>query len=291
MRGSGSRRVMSVAAPPKSVTRPARPQDNIQALERGLRILDVLGESAEGMLAKTISASTGLNISTCYHLLNTLVATGYAIKQPDQRFRLSTKLRFPSRALLDQARALNVVDAHLCALSGATHETAYLALRDGDDIVVVAARPSPRASPIPVLHVGHVGAGHAMALGKTLLADMPESEVGEYIERNGMEQLTTRTMAKGRQLLDELTATRHRGYAVDQEELLPGVCCVAAPISDSSNRVVGALGISTLSARFDRSKDRLVSHTVMSGQAATQALEAARLTLPSLGAQPTAVGG
>jgi DNA-binding IclR family transcriptional regulator len=260
-------------------------RDTIQALGRGLEVLNVLSGSSEGMLAKTISAATGFNISTCYHLLNTLVATGYATKQEDQRFRLSNKLCFPSAALLDQARAVNVLDEHLSALGTATSETAYLALRDGDDIVVTAIRRSPNASAGALLHVGYTGAGHALALGKALLADMDEQEVGEYVDNHGLEKLTDRTVDKGPRLLDDLTEIRQRGYALDMEELVPGVCCVAAPVSDSSNRVIGALGISVLAGRFKRHDDRLISRTVSSCHASTAALEAAGITLPSLGAK------
>jgi DNA-binding IclR family transcriptional regulator len=261
------------------------PRDTIQALGRGMEILDVLSGSSEGMLAKTISATTGFNISTCYHLLNTLVATGYATKQDDQRFRLSNKLCFPSPGLLDQARAVNLVDEHLTALSKATSETAYLALRDGDEIVVTAIRRTPSASAGPLLHVGYSGAAHALALGKALLADMEEPEVREYVENHGLEKLTDRTFDQGRQLLEDLTTIRRRGYALDMEELVPGICCVAAPVSDSSNRVVGALAISVLSGRFRRHEDRLVSRTMASCHAATEALETAGITLPNLGAK------
>jgi DNA-binding IclR family transcriptional regulator len=114
---------------------------------------------------------------------------------------------------------------------------------------------------------------------------MDEPEVGEYVENHGLEKLTDRTVDKRRELLEDLTAIRQRGYALDMEELVPGVCCVAAPVSDCSNRVVGALGISVLSGRFRRHDDRLISRTVASCHAATEALESAGLTLPNLGAK------
>src|SRR5262249_34775902 len=85
-------------------SRPASPTDLIASLWRGRRILELLAAEPEGLLAKTISFRTGLNLSTCYHLLNTLIAAGYVVKQGDtQRFALTGKISYPAYSALEQA--------------------------------------------------------------------------------------------------------------------------------------------------------------------------------------------
>src|SRR5690349_3099802 len=108
-------------------SRPASPPDLINSLLRGLQILELLATEPEGLLAKTVSFRTGLNLSTCYHLLNTLVAGGYVSKQPDtQRFALTGKISYPCYAALEQARIVPELQPHLQALREATRETSYL---------------------------------------------------------------------------------------------------------------------------------------------------------------------
>lgn len=73
------------------------PNDVITSLRRGLLILELLAGEPEGLLAKTVNFRTGLNLSTCYHLLNTLVAAGYVVKLPDtQRFALPARSASPA---------------------------------------------------------------------------------------------------------------------------------------------------------------------------------------------------
>jgi IclR family acetate operon transcriptional repressor len=267
------------------------PSDIINSLRRGLIILELLATEPEGLLAKTVGFRTGLNLSTCYHLLNTLVAAGYVIKQPEtQRFALTGKVSFPGYTSLEQARLVPQLLPHLNALREITSETAYLSVRQGDEIVVSAIVESPMALRVSLLHVGFSGAAHAMALGKAILAYLPERDVSAYLARFGMPALTQKTIADGETLISELTTVAQQGYSVDLEEFAPGVCCIGAPIFGIAGRIVGSLAISLPKSRYDSGSATLIEQVVATANAATRALTVLCYTAPKEAKSPSALG-
>ena len=92
--------------------------------------------------------------------------------------------------------------------------------------------------------VGVVRPAHATALGKVLLAARPWPEVRQLIERYGWRPYTRKSIQDFARLRGELTATKERGYAVDNEERNRGTVCLGWPIVDCSGGVVAALRVS-----------------------------------------------
>jgi DNA-binding IclR family transcriptional regulator len=261
------------SASPSETSLHAIPPDLITSLLRGLQILELLAVEPEGLLAKTVSFRTGLNVSTCYHLLNTLVAAGYVTKQSTtQRFAATGKISYPAYAALEQARIVPTLQPHLQALREATRETTYLSLRQAGEIVIGAIVDSPQALKVSLLHIGYDGANHALALGKAVLAYLDERDVTAYFEQHGLPFLTTNTIREPCALKAELDMVRERGYGLDLEEFAPGVCCIGAPIFGATGRVVAALGISLPTSRYHADSAALAQQVVSTAAAATRTL-------------------
>ena len=267
----------------------ATPNDIIASLRRGLEILELLASEPEGLLAKTVSFRTGINLGTCYHLLNTLAAAGYVAKQAStQRFALSGKISYPGYTALEQARLVPWLQPHLYALRDLTSETAYLSLRQGQEIVVSLIVESPQALKVSLLHVGYSGAAHAMALGKAILAYLDDRDVAAYLARFGMPALTSNTIFEETAFMRELAAVRERGYSLDLEEFAPGVCCIGAPIFGATGRVVASLAISLPTSRYHAGSATLAHHVVHIAAAATRALNLWSYTATADDAHPIA---
>lgn len=262
-------------------TTTSQPNDVITSLRRGLLILELLSTEPEGLLAKTVSFRTGLNLSTCYHLLNTLIAANYVVKHSDtQRFVLTGKISYPGYTALEQARLLPQLQPHLHTLRDQTTETAYLSLRQHDEIVVSAIVDSPQALKVSLLYVGYNGAAHAMALGKSILAYLDERDVSAYLRRFGMPALTNHTILEETAFKDELARVRERGYSIDLEEFAPGICCIGAPIFGATGRVVASLAISLPASRYYADSVALVQQVLAAAEAATRALAVLAYTTP-----------
>lgn len=87
------------------------------------------------------------------------------------------------------------------------------------------------------------------ALGKSMLAYMPDEQVDEILSRGSFEPETPNSITDPDALREEFSQIRAQGYAVDDEELLTGLRCVSAPIL-SREEVVGAISISAPTSRL-----------------------------------------
>jgi DNA-binding IclR family transcriptional regulator len=258
-------------------------RDTITSLQRGLLIMELLAAAPEGMLAKAISLRSGLNLSTCYHLLNTLIAAGYVVKPAgSQRFCLSGKASYPRQSAVEGAPLVPMLTPLLQALRDATREAVYLSLRAGDEIVVGAIVESPQTLRVALLHVGYAGANHATAIGKAVLAHLDDYDVTAYVERRGLPALTRNTICEPGALKRELAAVRARGYSHDHEEFAEGVCCVGAPIFGPTGRVAASLGIPMPASRYHAGGAALAREVQEAAAAATRALALAPFAAPDL---------
>jgi DNA-binding IclR family transcriptional regulator len=91
---------------------------------------------------------------------------------------------------------------------------------------------------------------HCTGLGKSILSCLPEERVHEILDRRGMPAQTEHTITDPDDLMDELETVRERGYAVDDQEIQPGLRCVAAPVNPDNTGVVGAVSVSGPTGRF-----------------------------------------
>jgi IclR family acetate operon transcriptional repressor len=112
---------------------------------------------------------------------------------------------------------------------------------------------------------------HATALGKAMLAWLPEHEIRRILAARGMAGFTPNTITSPDRLIEELRLVRRNGHALDHEEYQPGVCCVGAAVRNHLGAVVGALGVS---APTLRASDVHVARMRESVMAAARALSA-----------------
>jgi len=113
-----------------------------------------------------------------------------------------------------------------------------------------------RAVRVHLTGLGRRLPAHCSALGKVLLAYQPWKEVERIIEEQGMPAFTSNTITTLEALDEELMRVRRQGYAVDNEEISPELCCIAAPIRDVTRRVIAAMSFSVPAYRFKSNKER-----------------------------------
>jgi IclR family acetate operon transcriptional repressor len=85
-------------------------------------------------------------------------------------------------------------------------------------------------------------------------------------------QATERSTIKLAVLEQELSKIRDQGVAVDCEEFLPGVMCIAAPIRNHDNVVVGAMSISGPFLRVQTSESEMIRQVIRASQVVSTAL-------------------
>ncbi|HSB73476.1 MAG TPA: IclR family transcriptional regulator [Candidatus Methylomirabilis sp.] len=212
-----------------------------QSLERGLRVLEATAAIGGAATVSEIARKTALPRSTTHHLLRALVDFGYLVQDGEARpYRLAPKLFRLTRRTWSKEQLAEIAMPFLDELSRRTREGTSLAiLRDG--VVTIVAK---RESEGPVRVVQVVGAErpiHCTAVGKALAAWMPERELDGILERTTFQPKTARTITTTAAFRREMARIRATGFAIDNEEHVEGIRCIATAVRDHSGEVCASL--------------------------------------------------
>lgn len=248
--------------------RTARTQ--IQSAARAARILLFVAESQDGRTAVEVAERLDVSVPTAHHLLNTLVAEGFLVKESSRRFFLGPEIGALSDAFLRQMDSPEYLRDALKRLAEDTDETAYLSGWRNEEIVVLASVEGSHTVRVAGLHSGTRGFAHARASGKLLLAHIDDSALSTYLARNPLQPRTGRTIVSESALRADLEEIRRRGYSLDEEEFSEGVACVSAPVTNGET-IVAALTLSAPAERFRQQRSNLIDAVVSVGRAASGA--------------------
>jgi IclR family acetate operon transcriptional repressor len=229
---------------------------SIASVHRVLDILEYLSQQRLGVGLSEASRALGVPKSTLFRYLATLAARGYARKDPEHdAYSLGLKVLGLSRGNLAHANLIDVARRHMQSLLTRFEETVNLAVLDGNQVVYLEILESPHAFKLSYQVGGHDHA-HTTSLGKSMLAFLDESQLADIARVTGLPAVTTKTINSLSRLKQELAEVRARGYAVDNEENEPGVCCVGATIFGDRGTPVAAISISSPAVRVDADKLR-----------------------------------
>ena len=228
----------------------------IQSLARGLKILEILSRADQGTGITDLAAELGVDKASASRLVSTLALYGFAEKDAaTRRFHLGPRLVHLGRAVLDRSSLRALAGPYLRTLMQETGECAHLAILAQGQALYIDQVESPATLRVNA-QVGTLNPLHCTALGKVLLAWS-----GIPIPSR-LEAYTPGTITSPRLLDEHLGQVKQQGFALDIEEMDPGVCCIAAPIFDWLGDLAGAMGISGPSTRLLPEKMPALSATV-----------------------------
>jgi DNA-binding IclR family transcriptional regulator len=196
----------------------------IQSVQRALRLLEVIAEHNGRAHPKQIARAAGLSLTTTYHLLRTCAHEGWLQRLDDGSYVLGHRIDLV-REHGTAARGLAHARPALEWLRDELHGAVYLARFVDGEIVVADIVDSPRAPRID-LWVGIHDAGHATALGKCILGQLPGPDREDYLSRHTLHDLTSRTVVDRRRL----RLPGPEDVAVDEGEYAVGIRCRAAAV-------------------------------------------------------------
>ena len=230
-------------------------RSSLLTLSRGLAIMDLLGQApdGEGIAHSEIARRLQFQKSTLYRYLACLQSAGYVETVGDTfRYRLGPRVFALASEALRQRDFAGAAKEFVTALAGATGETAHATVFDrGEAVTVVMADGS---GPIgPRISVGSRRPAHLSASGKVFLAFLPPATFRAYVQRPLL-GATASSITTVDALAQELAEVRARGYAVDRAEYVQGICCLAAPVFDMHERIVGSLSLSMATSSLSRSR-------------------------------------
>ena len=243
----------------------ARPRYAIQVLDKALELLEVLSGERSGLTLAELCARLDLPKSSVFRYLATLEARGYVERSEESdKYLLGLKLFELGNRVAARFDINEVSLPFMRKLLEAFRETVNLGiLRDGQVVYlqILEGTHSMRMAARP----GQRDWCHSTALGKAMLAYLPEVEVQAVIAQRGLPAFTPRTVTTPEALRAELACVRSRGYAVDDIENEAGVRCVAAPIFNHRGEVIAAISLSGPAERMTHSQLEAIGRELLAG--------------------------
>lgn len=253
----------------------------VQSLCRALNILTILGSNDGPMTLTELSEAANLSPSTTHRLLTTLQYERYVrFDQSARGWVVGVQAYMTGANFLKTRNLVDVARPRMRRLMEESSEIVNLAVEENGEALYLARVGGPRAAQVAVPQADRTLL-HCSAVGKALLAGMPETKVQTIVTQRGMRQFTRSTLSSLPALYRDLTLVRTRGYALDQEERVSGLRCVAAPIFDENSRVMGALSLSGSSRRIEDARLRALGEMVKRAAAAVTQELGGRVPVPN----------
>ncbi|WP_428375371.1 IclR family transcriptional regulator [Lichenicoccus sp.] len=241
---------MSQAKPYRADTGEPGLGTSVQSLARGLELMEFVVSAGEPLRLRDIAARLGYDRSTALRLLATLETCGFIAKDPasklySQGAKLARLRRFsPARGLL-----IERMRPYLNRLNEATGMTTYLGVLEQDQATIIEVVPAKHIISVRQMP-GDTEPLYRGAVGKSLLANIPEQLQRGMVESMRFQRFTARTITDKQSLLRELREVRASGLAFDEAEGHDDVCCIAAAVLDDSGYPLASIGISMVKAMY-----------------------------------------
>lgn len=230
-------------------------KERIESIDKALDILEFLSKNEQEIGISEISKKLNMGLSTVHRILSTLKSRDFIIQNhKTAKYRLSIKLFELGCKVQNSKNLIKTINPYLRKLSKLTNETANLAILEDKEVVyldTIESSETLRTGIVP----GTRTIAHCTALGKALLAYLPNSEfVQLYRNDNNIISLTKNSISSKDELKKELRKVKENGYALDREESIEGINCVGAPILNQQGEPVAAISITGPASRFTMDK-------------------------------------
>lgn len=206
------------------------PETLNRALARGLDILALLSQQPQGMELFRIARELGLPKSSCSVLLHTLLEKDFLrYEEKSARYFLTARLFALGSTAVREGTVESLLRTAIREVARASAETVHCGLLEGTEVVYIDKVESTQSIRM-TSRVGLRMPLYATAMGRAILAEMPEEAAKALLADVEMERLTANTVTDRAVLREMLQQVRAQGYATEYEETNPGVCCIGVAI-------------------------------------------------------------
>jgi len=231
----------------------------IHSVENAFSLLEIMAENGSESGIVDLCKKTSLPKGTIHRLLGTLKNLGYIVQNPlNRKYRMTLKILKLGYPVSDKI-GIAYLTPYMKDLSRKFNETVNLAVLDGDEIFYIYSNGGENTLKFD-LKIGSHQPAYCAALGRILIAYLPEEAIDQYLKRIELKSHTPFTITDKIQLKKELIKIRKQGYAFIKEEYMVGVFCVAVPIKNYQGDIRVGMSFSIPTARYEKHKvDQLIN--------------------------------
>ncbi|MBW2000223.1 MAG: IclR family transcriptional regulator [Deltaproteobacteria bacterium] len=247
----------------------------IASLIKGPEVLAAFSHRPSGLKLPEVVRLTGFPKATAYRIVQTLVGQGYLHYFPSSGIlRLGPRVMSLGFSALSSLDLVELAEPYLIELSSKTDQNVNLGVLDGTEVVYLIRRKRRRILGIDLTVGSRLGA-HNTAIGQAILAFLERRQLEDLIARLARKPESAQEIGPGGQrLLDRLQQVRRQGYALCDQELVPGLISVGVPVFGNRGKVEAAINMPVFSQLCDR--ERLLNEYLPQVQEVATALSTMR---------------
>ena len=237
----------------------------VKSAARTLDILEFIVKSTKPPTFTMLQELMDIPKSSLSYLLQELMNRDYIQFDPDMRvYYPGINLVQLSAYCINSTNISREIWLGIKKLSEDLGETTHAAVLDGRFIIYIAKCQGIKDVSV-VTTIGFRLPAHTTAIGKMLMSSLSADDVESRYTDVVLEQYTENTIISYEQLVKEIKQASDNGYAIDNQEIIPGGICIAAPVYDLSNKMIVAISVTMPAIRindhFQQEIIRKVKHT------------------------------
>lgn len=242
----------------------AQPREySVPSIERALSVLQCLGQSKRGFSISEIGRRLKIPKSSAHLILTTLERRGFLQKNTQTgRYHFGLQLVSLSRSAIENLDLREEAKPFLHSLMEESGLTVHLAVLERDEAVIVEKVEAPGLVRL-ASWIGRRLDVNCTGVGKALIAFLPDEELDYLLKTKDFARHNNRTLVSKSALRKELTLVRQLGYALDNEEDEPGLCCLGAPVFGHNGRAVAAISVAGTASQIRSERVPLLARQVM----------------------------
>jgi len=221
-----------------------------ETLAKGLRILDIFGVGDEGFTLSQIAGRVSLNKTSVYRYVNTFRELGYLRR--DERtglYHLGVRALSLAHAIMEKSEMIKQVKPFVEEAFRKHGVHVDVGVVAGDAIYLIYRHESRDTSVFRSF--SYSSALHYLATGKAAMAFMDPTELRHLLDRLELAPKTDKTIVDKDDLLADLDKAREQGYSVNNEEFVPGLIAIGAPLfSLRTGKVVGGVSFDSTTDQY-----------------------------------------
>jgi DNA-binding IclR family transcriptional regulator len=245
----------------------------VKSAARVMEILKVISASSDGMKHSEISQSLGIPKGSLTFLLADLISEEFLIQDNDGQYKIGPQILILANRYLSGLDINTFSQPVLKQLVEKTNESSALAVRKGNDIVIIAKRSAHQQLKLE-FEIGENFPLYATAMGKVILAYFSDDKLKDYLSSVKLAPVTQNTIVDPKELLLELKKIRESSVAYSFEEQFEGRIAIAVPVFNNSREVAASLTQTIPTVRYNPEKEQILIKAL---------LEASRILSNKLG--------
>jgi IclR family KDG regulon transcriptional repressor len=204
------------------------------SVKKAFRILQTISDSQNGFGISEIARELKIGKSTVHGITAALEELGFLVRDPlHKRYQLGYSLLELSRKFYKRVALMDIARIPMERLMERVGESVFLGVMNGNHVTildVVESHHEMKITSPPGTRLSLL----AGAVGKIFLAQFEEKKAKQILQKMGLKRYTSKSVVDSKKYIKEVEETKKKGYAIDDEEYLPGVRAVAAPLQTAS---------------------------------------------------------